>query len=109
MADIRDTLRSRFDQLCCEYIARHNINNSELARRMTVKLAGRMTISPQKLDKYRRLQVQIRFPEAEAFADFFGVSIAWLCGESDVRERLSPDMQRAILQLMEASSKDNST
>lgn len=93
MVEIRDTLRERFDDLCREYKEQQGINDSELARRLGY--------SPQKLYKLRALQLDIRFDDAERIAEFFKVSIAWLCGESQIRQRLSDHQQLAIRQLIE--------
>lgn len=93
MSDIRDVLRERFVLLCQEYMERENVSRAELARRMDV--------SPQKMDKLFKLQLQVRFQEAQLASEFFNVSISWLCGESEIRERLSPELQRAIKQLLD--------
>jgi transcriptional regulator with XRE-family HTH domain len=96
MADIRDALRENLDTLCSEYTEEHGVSLSEVARRMG--------FLPQKLDKLLKGQLQIRFQEAETIRAFFNVSIAWLCGESEIRERLTPEMQSAVQTLLNTAS-----
>lgn len=96
MLDIRETLRDRFRMLCDEYMQANRVSEAEVAR-----LLG---FSTSKMSRLLSIQIRIGFQEAQTITDFFGVSIAWLCGESEIREKLSSDMQSAIKGLMAASA-----
>jgi len=97
MADILDIARERLELLCREY----REQNGDLSE---AKLARKMSYSPQKLGKLLSLQVRIGLKEAEHICNFFDVSIAWLTGESEMRQRLTPEMQSAMQQLFNSKS-----
>lgn len=95
MTDVLDIARNRLELLCDEYKERHNVSEAELARRME--------LTPQKLGKLLSLQLRIGLSEAQTITDFFDVSIAWLTGESELRQRLKPEIQSAISSLLKTA------
>lgn len=92
MTDVLDVARGRLELLCNEYKAAHNVSEAEVARRMG--------FTPQKLGKLLSLQLRIGLSEARQISDFFDVSIAWIAGESEIRQKLTPEMQTAVNQLL---------
>lgn len=86
-------LRDRLEILCYDYRREHDVSERELAHRMGMRA--------QRLDKLLTLQIKMGFNDAKEISDFFGVSIAWLCGESEIRYRMTKTVQQLIKSLIE--------
>lgn len=94
MTGALDVAHIRFKILCDEWKSRTGASEAELARQMGYK--------PQKLGKLLSRQIRIGLGEAQNITHFFDVSIAWLTGESEIRQKLSPEIQSIVQNILNA-------
>ena len=88
LSGVLEDIRRKAWDLCDDYMHTHGVSQAEIAKKIGIPNT-----------KFCRLlsgRIRIGFQEAQLIADFFNVSIAWLCGESEIREKLTPEIQAAI-------------